>query len=270
MSGLELHRVAIDKDIALAANGSVLGSMPAQPRGLAVVIAAVAPLLMCLLLIPFRDDNTNSALLLVLLVVVVAASGIRSAGVVAALSSALWFDYFLTRPYQQFNVTSRSDIETTVLLLLVGVAVTEVALWGRRQQAKASAQKGYLEGVVGAVSAVAEGQSSSHVLIETVAVQITELLDLDNCRFDLGTGSGRPRLNRDGGMTRDGRPLDIDRTGLPTDSDIELLIQSAGRVRGRFLMVASTRVARPNLQKRLVAVALADQVGAALTAELKP
>jgi hypothetical protein len=53
--------------------------------------------------------------------------------------------------------------------------------------------------------------------------------------------------------------------GLPTDTQTELLVQHAGDVRGRFLLTASTRVARPSLDQRRVAIALADQAGAALS-----
>ena len=105
-----------------------------------IIAAAVVPLLVCLLLSGVRDsiENTNAALLLVLVVVGVAALGSRTAGLVAAVSGAASFDYFLTAPYDQFRIGDRSDIETTVLLLLIGAAVTELALWGRRQQARAS------------------------------------------------------------------------------------------------------------------------------------
>ena len=36
------------------------------------------------------------------------------AGVVAALSGGVWFDFFLTQPYERFSITRRTDIETTV------------------------------------------------------------------------------------------------------------------------------------------------------------
>jgi K+-sensing histidine kinase KdpD len=101
--------------------------------------------------------NTNAALVLVLLVVAAAATGVRTAGVAAALSSALWFDFFLTQPYQHFTITAQADVETAALLVLVGIAVTEVALWGRRQQALASRKDGYLNGVMRTASLVAAG-----------------------------------------------------------------------------------------------------------------
>jgi hypothetical protein len=46
----------------------------------------------------------------------------------AALSAAVWFGYVLTRPYERFIITRRADIEATVLLLVIGMAVTELAV----------------------------------------------------------------------------------------------------------------------------------------------
>ena len=106
---------------------------------LAVLAALAVPLALAAILIPFRTSfpNTDAALALILVVVAVAANGDRLAGVLAAVSAAVWFDFFLTRPYERFSITSRSDIETTVLLLVIGVAVTELAVWGRRQHTAA-------------------------------------------------------------------------------------------------------------------------------------
>ncbi|SDU75357.1 DUF4118 domain-containing protein [Jiangella alkaliphila] len=231
-----------------------------------LALAFVVPLAACALLALFRDDiaNTNAALVLVLLVVAAAATGSRSAGIVAALSSAAWFDFFLTRPYQTFAIDDRDDIETAVLLTLVGLAVTEIALWGRRQQAGASVRAGYLSGVVSAAELVASGSAPAPAIVEHVGRQITAVLDIDGARFEAGTGRGReyPRLNRDGTVTRNGVPVDVARDGLPVNDEIELPVEFGGTVRGRFYLTAATGVARPTLEQRLVAVTLAEQVGA--------
>lgn len=231
-----------------------------------VALAAALPLAVCALLAAFRSSfaNTNAALILVLVVVAFAATGLRSAGVAAAVSSALWFDFLLTEPYQQFTITDRDDVETMVLLLLVGIAVTEVALWGRRQQAQASRQEGFLGGILSAASGAAGGDVPREVLTAEVAARITDVLRLDDCRFDTAAGDNLPRLSRDGSITWQGRILDVERDGLPTDTRIELPVENGGVSHGRFLLTTSTRVRRPDLQQRLVAVALADQVGAAL------
>ncbi|WP_329360717.1 DUF4118 domain-containing protein [Streptomyces sp. NBC_01483] len=93
---------------------------------LALVAGLVGPFLVALVLVPFRTDlsRTNAALILVVVVVAVAALGSRTAGALAALSAAVWFDFFLTRPYETFDIRASADIETAVLLLVVGVFVS--------------------------------------------------------------------------------------------------------------------------------------------------
>lgn len=159
------------------------------------------PLLFTAILVPFRTSfpNTDAALALMLAVVGVAAAGNRLAGILAAASAAVWFDFFLTRPYERFTITRTADIETTVLILVIGIAVTELAVWGRREHLAATRRAGYLEGINAAAAAVAAGKSSS-ALIDQVSEQLTHLLSLRACRFEYGVaGLGKPvRLERDG------------------------------------------------------------------------
>jgi K+-sensing histidine kinase KdpD len=67
----------------------------------AVLAGLAAPLALAAVLVPFRGSfpNTDAALALILVVVAVAANGYRLAGILAAISAAVWFDFFLTRPY---------------------------------------------------------------------------------------------------------------------------------------------------------------------------
>jgi len=233
---------------------------------LAVLAGLVVPVALASALVPFRSSipNTDAALAMILVVVAVAANGYRLAGLLAAVSVAVWFDFFLTRPYETFSITRRTDIETTVLLLVIGVAVTEIAVWGRRQHLAASRRAGYLDGISSAAQAVATGSSAS-ALIDQVTGQLTQLLSLRSCSFQRGiAGIGRPaRLRHDGSVTIGQRAWDVDAEGFPASYDTELLVESGGMFQGRFLM---TRLpgGRPTLEQRLLAVALADQVGAAL------
>jgi K+-sensing histidine kinase KdpD len=235
-------------------------------RPFIIGLAVLLPFLACVVLGGFRDSvaNTNAALGLVLLIVAAGSTGIRSAGMLAALSSAVWFDFFLTEPYNQFAITKRADVETAVLLMLVGAAVTEIALWGRRQQARASREQGYLDGVLRAAAAVGAGRSSTGALIDYVGDQIVELLQIDRCRFDRETGPVLAAIHDDGTVSYNDHPIDVARRGLPTDTEIELAVQSGGVTRGRFLLTAATSSVRPSGQQLRVAVALANQVGAAL------
>lgn len=241
-------------------------------RAALVVLAALAPLAACALLALFRDRlaNSNEALVLVLLVVATAATGLRSAGIVAALSSTVWFDFFLTEPYRSFTINSSDDVETAVLLVVAGLAVTELALWGRRQQARASRRQGYLNGVAGTAELVAAGNSSTEELLDRIGEQLVEVLGIDAARYVPADPAGLPVLDRDGTLSRAGRPVPVDRSGLPTDDETALPVLHAGVSRGHFRLVAATRVARPSPEERRVAIMLADQAGAALATTSLP
>jgi K+-sensing histidine kinase KdpD len=241
-----------------------------QRHRIAVLLGSfLAPLVTCALLTLVRDaiDNTNAALILVLLVVGAASTGLRLAGVLAAASSAAWFDFFLTAPYGRFTIDDRADIETTILLILVGIAVTEICLWGRRQEANASRQSGYLSGVLSAAEQIGAGSAPAAAVIEHVQQQLVDVLDLDTARFQEATSELLPSFEPDGDVTVGAHKINVDRQGLPTDSELRLAVRNAGVTHGEFRLTASTHVARPTIEQRRVACLLADQVGAALALE---
>jgi K+-sensing histidine kinase KdpD len=127
--------------------GTTMNTMPDRHAGgrawdrdlVAVVLGVLAPFVVTVVLVPFRDilSPTNAALILVLVIVAIAAMGNRVAGLLAALSAVEWFNFFLAQPHGAFLMNNRDDIETSVLLLLVGFGVTEIALSGQRQQFRA-------------------------------------------------------------------------------------------------------------------------------------
>jgi K+-sensing histidine kinase KdpD len=241
-------------------------------QGYVRAAAVVAPIVVAAAAGLARDvvANTSAALVLVLVVVAVGVAGDRIAGVLAALSAAAAFDFFLTAPYLSFAILDRDDVETAVLLLAIGVAVTEIALWGRGQRARSVRREGYLTGVAHAARMAAEGSSQAE-LVATVERMITDVLDLDDCRFDPQPRGPavRPILGTEGNMTWGRHIVDVARDGLPTMDVIEL---PAGphRSDGRFLLTASSRVRRPDREQLLVAVTLAEQVAAAAPARQAP
>ncbi len=232
----------------------------------AVAAGLLGPLALAAILVPFRTHfpNTDAALVMLLVVVAVAANGNRLAGYLAALSTAVWFDFFLTRPYERFTINRQTDIETTALLLVIGVAVTELAVWGRREHAAASRRAGYLDGISGTVAAVAAGEPATD-LIEQVAQQLTRVLSLRSCRWQYGVaGLGHPaRLRHNGQVVAGDRTWDVASAGFPPDTETELLVENGGLLQGRFLIMPEPAI-RPTREQLLVAIALADQVGAAL------
>jgi K+-sensing histidine kinase KdpD len=234
-----------------------------------VAVAAVAPLIACALLSVFRDEVTTATavLILVLLVIAAASTGVRVAGIVAAASGGVWFDLFLTEPYGRLSINDSNDVEAAVLLVVIGAAVTEVALWGHRQQARANRRAGYLDGVLGTAEIVTLRTEAPDALIAHVSEQIKQILAISRCRFVAGPVRD-PRfavLDHHGFVTRRGREVDVDREGLPTDDETALVVTRAGVTVGYFLLTSASAIARPTLEQRKVAVLLADQAGQVLT-----
>jgi K+-sensing histidine kinase KdpD len=229
-------------------------------------VALVAPFVTSAILSTVRDSVTSATAVLALVVWVVAAAatGDRLAGVLAALSAGAWFDFFLTEPYLRFTIADADDIEATVLLVVISLAVSEVALWGYRQQKQAARRSGYLDGVLGAARSVAEGNMPPTTVVEVVASQISEVLGTDNCRFI----EGPPRdarvavLDHDGMLTRSGHPVDVDRVGLPTDEYVAVLVRRGPEVTGHFLLTSTSHLTYPPREQRRIAVLMADQVAA--------
>ena len=166
----------------------------------AVGLGLLGPLAGALILLPWRADlaNTNVALILVVIVVAVAAIGSRIAGALAAVSSFAWFDFFFTRPYERFSIASAADITTAFLLLLVGLAVSQLAARARRMRVLAITDAGYLE-LIRRAGELASSARSPDAVVDHVRQALVGLLDLESCRFEYGSLLGQPpRLQPDG------------------------------------------------------------------------
>jgi Domain of unknown function (DUF4118) len=234
--------------------------------GAVAVAAVLGPLALAAILLPWRGSwpNTNVALLLVVAVVAVACAGRRLAGVLAAISAAAWFDFFYTLPYDRFTIRHSADVTTFALLLVVGLAVSQMAAWARRLKAVTVADAGYFTRIMES-AALAQEAGIPHDVVEHVRGQLVELLDLQDCRFEYGRLLGQPpRLEPDGSVvTRYGR-YPVDSAGLPSE-DVELRTFSNGQYIGRFMLTPAPGSA-PSRRARLVAVSLAGLVGHALGA----
>lgn len=224
--------------------------------------AVLVPILVAALLAAAGTSITTatSALVLVLVVVAFSAIGDRVAGLLAAVSSAVWFDFFLTDPVHRFTISDPDDIEVFVLLVLVGAAVGEIALWGVRQGERAARRRGYLDGVLEAADHAATEGASPEEAARRVCERVSDVLGADSCRYvpDAVPARSAVFLLRDGGVERNGVPVDVDRDGLPTDSEVVLPVPGG---RSHLRVTAASRVARPNREQRRVAVLLADQLG---------
>ena len=231
-----------------------------------VPFAGLLPILVAALLVPLRDDlvGTNLALILVVTVVAGAALGGRAGGAFAAVTAALSFDFFLTQPYLSLHIESTDDIETALLLLVVGLLVGQLALVSRRHLAAAEQGRSEIARLRRLAELVARGDDGAEVL-KAAQAELTALFDLEACRFEAGIPDGsRPVLERTGAVSgqRAWRFAGSD-LALPVVG-VDLPVLGHGRPVGRFVLVPRAGVGA-SLEARVVGVAIGDLVGSVLT-----
>ena len=226
------------------------------------IAGVLAPLAVAALLVPLRTTLQHSTIVLVFVVVVVAVAttGDRVAAILAAVVSAASFDFFLTRPYLSLRITSANDLETTAMLLVIGLVVGELAAVGHRRRLDALRAREELDSLERVAARIAE-EPGTLDLIDIVAAEIREVLDLDACRFQLARPEG-PELRSDGRVAVDHHVWAGDEFALPRDGAV-LAVTSGGDQLGWFSLVPGRPVGVP-LESRRVAVALACQLANAL------
>jgi hypothetical protein len=229
----------------------------------ALVVAVAGPVVVAVVLLPFRADlrTSNVALILVLAVLVAAIVGGRLGGALAAVSAAVSLDFLFTRPYYSFSISDGGDVQTVALLLVVGLVVGEIVARSRHSHAVARRRSREAEHLRHLAELAAGGESSGR-LVALVQNELTSILDLKSCRFERPPfRSTLPQLRHRGVRVNAGKP---DADGL--SSQLELPVRGGGKLLGRFVltMPADGTGIRLPAESRELAVALADQLGAAL------
>ena len=122
------------------------------------------------------------------------------------------------QPYYSLRISSSDDVETAVLLLVVGLAVGELAVRGRRARAVAGRGRRDLASLQGLGALVAEGEDADYVLLGTES-ELTHLLGLVDCRFEATHEDNKilPVIHRDGSVKWGPNAWETERWGLPTD-----------------------------------------------------
>jgi K+-sensing histidine kinase KdpD len=245
--------------------------VPLRQRALLVwLLAVAAPLGMTALLIPARGhlSAANEALILVVVTVAIASAGHRSPAALAALVSAASFDFFLTRPYESFRISNQTDLTTELLFVVVGLLVGEMAARGRRHRQAAAEGRHELTLIHEMAERIAGGEEPDFVLM-AVAAELRELLSLQDCRFVWEQPSGKGAwIDPDGTVRLNPLRWPTTVVGLPT-KQVELPVRGKGQILGTFILTPTPAI--PISQERcVVAVALADQLGSALSARPDP
>jgi hypothetical protein len=226
-------------------------------------LAVTAPLAVAAALVPFRTSFTNAgaALILVAVIVAVSVGGNRVTGFVGSVFSALWFDFFLTRPYEQLSISHRPDVETTICLLVVGLTVSELAARSRHHL-RASSQESRYVAMVRELTEVAQ-TATGDLLVERAEPMMVDLLSLRDCRFDVRPSDPpMARILASGEVVHVGLQWPVEEMGLP-GPEAEIVTRWRGRTLGRFVLTPTP--GEPVTQeRRAVAALLATVVAAGL------
>ncbi len=229
---------------------------------IARVAGALLPILVAALLVPFREELQGATMVLVLVVVVVgvATTGDRVAAAIAAVIAAASFDFFLTRPYTTMRITSAEDIETTFMLLVIGLLVGQLGSWGSRRRAEANRAREELHRMEVVADRIASDPGTLG-LLDMVEREISEMMDLASCRYSL-TQPSVPVLLPDGSIESATHALVDGEFALPPEG-VGMRVDNGGTTLGWLHLVPGDRMGVPR-ETRKVAIALGQQLGTAL------
>ena len=157
-------------------------------------------------------------------------------GAVAAFFAALSFDLFFTRPYYSLRIDRAEEIETAVLMLIVGVAIGEIVTRSKRDRFAAHVSRSNLERV-SRITELAAGGEPPGRLIRVARRELLDLLDLNDCEFERPPFfDALPRLSHSGLTIPPTLGADA-KTATDRSTRIELPIWAEGLEIGRFVLV---------------------------------
>jgi Domain of unknown function (DUF4118) len=237
----------------------------AQYVGLA--IGVLGAIVLSGLLTPLRTTLSASdfALALVVPVLLAAVVGGRWAGALSAIVAGLCFDFFFTKPYLSLRIASRNDITSFIVLLIVALITAEVGIRARRGGAAARESRSELDRLYRIAEFSARGGDVDDV-VSAVRAELIGLFDLVECVFEATTsGTQLPRLGSRGAL--EGADLVLyGRDFVIPAGGVELPVVGRGHQFGRLVLFAHEATEAP-IEKRLVAVAIADELGLTFAAQ---
>jgi hypothetical protein len=242
---------------------------PDGDRGIQIALGGLVPIMLGAALVAVRSHVAPVNVVLLLGVVVVAAGSLggRAAGAVSALTAAASYDFFHTKPYLSLLIHDTDDVEMTLLLLVLGLVSGQLAWKARTAARQRDGERVELDRIRRLADQVACGHEAADV-IAAARAELVELLVLTDCRFEAAPFHHRldlAQLERTGAVAgrryrmRPGGDLEVE---APTGG-VALPVLSRGQIVGRFVLDFPPG-AGLTFEQRIVAVALADQVGSSL------
>ncbi|MFZ1062707.1 MAG: DUF4118 domain-containing protein [Acidimicrobiales bacterium] len=230
-------------------------------------LALVVPYVLAVVLVPFRGTFANpaAALSFVAVIASIAMLGNRLSGLLATLSSLIWFDFYLTKPYDLLTISHRPDLETALCIVVVGLVVNELAAANRRSFRRATEGSAYVR-TLHEMAVLVGGDVALDEVIDQARRYLTEILMLRDCVFEpVPVGLPYARITADGTVVHVGLQWPTKELGIP-GPHAEIVAQWRGESFGRFVLTPTP--GQPvSLDRRVVAVAVASLVAGARASE---
>ena len=250
---------------------NTLRGLPREPEHgsdlIGIAIGVLGALALSVAMLPLRGHlhNDNMALALVIPVLIGAVIGGRIAGALSAIAAALCFDFFFTQPYNSLRIAGSNDITSFIVLVLVALIAAEVGIRARRGSRSARESRSDLDRLCRVIELAARGSDIEDV-ISSARAELIGLFGLVDCAYETGASHATlPHLGVHGAI--EGAPLIAEQHEfLLPPGGVELPVIGRGIEFGRLVLFASESVRAP-LQKRVVAVAIADQLGITLATD---
>jgi K+-sensing histidine kinase KdpD len=231
--------------------------------GIGLAVGVLGTLILSALLLPLRGHipNADMALALVLPVLLGAITGGRLAAIGSAVFAALTFDFLFTQPYLSLRIGSKDDVWTFVFLAIVALVAAELGVRARRGRLAARDARDEIARLTRVVELSARGADVDDV-VSSARAELMGLFGLQDCVYEsVPSSRALPSLGRRGALEQT-ELVAVRDFVLPTGG-VSVTVHGRGREYGRLVLFAPEHTAAP-IEKRLVAVAIADELGATL------
>ncbi len=207
----------------------------------------------------------TSRLAFVIVVILAAAAGGRAIGAIAAVISTMAYDFFFTHPYQSLKIEQAEDIGTAVLLLAIGLLVAQLTTFAHQSRLRSERTHDELLRVHQVSELAAQGMAIDD-LVRAVETELAGLLALRECHYESEPRSDAlPVLGRNGSLEYGRRRYVGPDLSLPAEG-AQIAVLGRGLDFGRITLVPDVD-AGVSIEERRAAVAITDQLGAALAAD---
>jgi K+-sensing histidine kinase KdpD len=199
---------------------------------------------------------SNVGIALAIVVALAALTG-RGAGLTTAVTAALTFNFFHTKPYHSLRIHKPHDVAIVALLAVLGLVISDITAWRRRREAIAYRHDRAAEAPSTIGALVAETHSVAQVWPAVVNAILDQLSQAD-CHVEITQPTNVPLISRNAPRRSDGD----DDLVLPAKG-AAIAVQDGQTVVGYLVVVPKAGNTSLSIERRTI-IAFADHLAIAL------